>query len=64
MRAKLSGRGGVNATLVSSLDLEKAAPWSTDGVSSPRLSEVRDAGLPLDIHRAIVAPQSATAERC
>jgi exopolysaccharide biosynthesis polyprenyl glycosylphosphotransferase len=58
VRAKLSGRGGVNATLVSSLDLEKAAPWSTDGVSSPRLSEVRTLACQLDIHRAIVAPQS------
>jgi exopolysaccharide biosynthesis polyprenyl glycosylphosphotransferase len=58
VRAKLSGRGGIKATLVSVLDLEKAAPWATDGVSSPRLSEIRALACQLDIHRAIVAPRS------
>ncbi len=58
VRAKLGVRGGVKATLVSVLDLEKAAPWATDGVSSPRLSEIRSLACQLDIHRAIVAPRS------
>jgi exopolysaccharide biosynthesis polyprenyl glycosylphosphotransferase len=58
IRVKLSGRGGVKATLVSVVDLEKAAPWATDGVSSPRLSEIRALACQLDIHRAIVAPRS------
>jgi exopolysaccharide biosynthesis polyprenyl glycosylphosphotransferase len=58
VRAKLSGRGGVKATLVSALDLEKSGPWATDGLSSPRLSEIRNLACELDIHRAIVAPRS------
>jgi len=53
---KLSSHGGVNARVVAHLDLDKVAPWSTDTVSSPRLSEIRDLAQTLDVHRAIIAP--------
>jgi exopolysaccharide biosynthesis polyprenyl glycosylphosphotransferase len=56
IRAKL-GHGGVKAKLVAHLDLDKAAPWSTDAFSSPRLSEIRDLACELDVHRAIIAPR-------
>jgi FlaA1/EpsC-like NDP-sugar epimerase len=49
---KLSAHGGVNARVVAHLDLDKVAPWSTDTVSSPRLSEIRDLAQTLDVHRA------------
>jgi exopolysaccharide biosynthesis polyprenyl glycosylphosphotransferase len=58
VRSKLTGHGGVKAALVAHVDLDKAAPWSADGISSPRLSEVRDLACKLDVHRAIVAPRS------
>jgi len=62
VRSKLMGHhGGVKAELVAQLDLDKATPWSTDGRSAPRLSEIRDLARTLDIHRAIVAPRSADA---
>jgi exopolysaccharide biosynthesis polyprenyl glycosylphosphotransferase len=56
IRAKLSGHGGINARVVAHLDLDKAAPWSTDACSTARLSEIRDLAQTLDVHRAIVAP--------
>lgn len=63
VRSKLVGHhpGGVKAELVAQLDLEMATPWSTDGRSAPRLSEIGDLARTLDIHRAIVAPRSADA---
>jgi exopolysaccharide biosynthesis polyprenyl glycosylphosphotransferase len=60
VRAKL-GLGGVKAQLVAHLDLDKATPWAIDGLSSPRLSEIRDLACELDVHRAIVAPRSGDA---
>jgi exopolysaccharide biosynthesis polyprenyl glycosylphosphotransferase len=56
VRSKLTGHGGVKAKVVAHLDLDKAAPWSTDAFSAPRLSEIRDLAQSLDIHRAIIAP--------
>src|SRR4029077_1987040 len=60
VRAKLNGHGGTNARVVAHLDLDKAAPWSTDTFSAPRLSEIRDLAQSLDVHRAIIAPGWST----
>ena len=54
-------RGGVKATVVAHLDLDKVAPWSTDSFSESRLAEIRDLAQTLDVHRAIIAPRSADA---
>jgi exopolysaccharide biosynthesis polyprenyl glycosylphosphotransferase len=59
VRAKLASHGGIKARIVAHLDLDKAAPWSTDTFSAPRLSEIRDLAQSLDVHRAIIAPGSA-----
>ncbi len=59
--SKLTDHGGVNAKVVAHLDLDKAAPWSTDTCSEPRLSEIRNLAQSLDVHRAIIAPRSADA---
>jgi exopolysaccharide biosynthesis polyprenyl glycosylphosphotransferase len=56
VRAKLEAHGGIKAKIVAHLDLDKAAPWSTDTFSAPRLSEIRDLAQSLDVHRAIIAP--------
>jgi exopolysaccharide biosynthesis polyprenyl glycosylphosphotransferase len=61
IRSKLTEHGGVRAKMVAHLNLDKAAPWSTDSFSASRLSEVRDLARTLDVHRAIVAPRSADA---
>ncbi len=61
IRSKLTEHGGVRAKMVAHLNLDKAAPWSTDSFSQSRLSEVRDLARTLDVHRAIVAPRSADA---
>ena len=61
VRSKLTDHGGVRATLVAHLDLDKIAPWSTDACSGAKLAEVRDLAQKLDVHRAIVAPRSADA---
>jgi exopolysaccharide biosynthesis polyprenyl glycosylphosphotransferase len=61
IRSKLSGNGGIKASLVAHLDLDKIAPWSTDTHSAERLAEVRALAQQLDIQRAIVAPRSADA---
>jgi exopolysaccharide biosynthesis polyprenyl glycosylphosphotransferase len=58
VRAKLA-HGGIKAKVVAHLDLDKAAPWSTDTFSTPRLSEIRDLAQSLDVHRAIIAPGMA-----
>jgi exopolysaccharide biosynthesis polyprenyl glycosylphosphotransferase len=58
VRAKLA-HGGIKAKVVAHLDLDKAAPWSTDTFSAPRLSEIRDLAQSLDVHRAIIAPGMA-----
>lgn len=54
--SRLSAHGGVNAEVVAQLDLDRAAPWSTDGFSAVRLAEIRDLARTFDVHRAIVAP--------
>jgi exopolysaccharide biosynthesis polyprenyl glycosylphosphotransferase len=59
IRSKLIDHHGVKATMVAQLDLDKAAPWSTDAFSPGRLAEIRDLAQELDVHRAIVAPGSA-----
>ena len=59
IRCKLTGHRGIKATMVAQLDLDKAAPWSTDALSPGRLAEIRDLARTLDVHRAIVAPGSA-----
>jgi exopolysaccharide biosynthesis polyprenyl glycosylphosphotransferase len=61
IRSKLTDHGGIRASMVAHLDLDKIAPWSTDARSSARLAEVRDLARRLDVHRAIVAPRSADA---
>jgi exopolysaccharide biosynthesis polyprenyl glycosylphosphotransferase len=61
IRSKLSGNGGIKASLVAHLDLDKIAPWSTDTHSAERLAEVRELAQQLDIQRAIIAPRSADA---
>jgi exopolysaccharide biosynthesis polyprenyl glycosylphosphotransferase len=61
IRSKLSGNGGIKASLVAHLDLDKIAPWSTDTHSAERLAEVRALAKHLDVQRAIVAPRSADA---
>jgi exopolysaccharide biosynthesis polyprenyl glycosylphosphotransferase len=59
IRCKLTGHRGVKAMMVAQLDLDKAAPWSTDALSASRLAEIRDLAQELDVHRAIVAPGGA-----
>jgi len=61
IRCKLTDHRGIKATMVAQLDLEEAAPWSTDAFSASRLAEIRDLAMTLDVHRAIVAPGSAEA---
>jgi exopolysaccharide biosynthesis polyprenyl glycosylphosphotransferase len=60
IRCKLTGHRGVKATMVAQLDLDNAAPWSTDALSATsRLAEIRELAQTLDVHRAIVAPGGA-----
>ena len=61
IRSKLECNGGVKATVVAHLDLDKVAPWSSDSFSESRLAEIRDLAQTLDVHRAIIAPRSADA---
>ncbi len=61
IRGKLTTDCGVKAEMVSHLDLDMIGSWSTDACSGARLSEVRELARELDVHRAIVAPDSADA---
>jgi exopolysaccharide biosynthesis polyprenyl glycosylphosphotransferase len=61
IRSKLACGGGVKASVVAHLDLDKVAPWSSDSFSESRLAEIRDLAQTLDVHRAIIAPRSADA---
>ncbi|MGO9490321.1 MAG: sugar transferase [Solirubrobacteraceae bacterium] len=61
IRSKLECGGGVRATVVAHLDLDKVAPWYSDSFSESRLAEIRDLAQTLDVHRAIIAPRSADA---
>jgi len=53
--------GGVKAEMVCHLDLDGVGSWSTDACSAGRLGEIRELARTLDVHRAIVAPDSADA---
>jgi len=53
--------GGIRASVVAHLDLDKIAPWSSDVLSAPRLAEIRQLAQELDVQRAIVVPRSADA---
>ncbi|HTR89403.1 MAG TPA: sugar transferase [Solirubrobacteraceae bacterium] len=61
--AKLTGHCGVKAEVVAHLDLDKAAPWSANGFSAPRLAEISELAESMDVHRAIVAPGWRGAEQ-
>jgi exopolysaccharide biosynthesis polyprenyl glycosylphosphotransferase len=61
IRSKLAGHGGIKASLVAHVDLDKIAPWSTDAHSASKVAEVRELARKLDVQRAIVAPRSADA---
>jgi exopolysaccharide biosynthesis polyprenyl glycosylphosphotransferase len=61
IRSKLGDHGGIRASLVAHLEIDKIEPWSTDVHSATKLAEVRALARSLDIHRAIVAPSSADA---
>jgi exopolysaccharide biosynthesis polyprenyl glycosylphosphotransferase len=58
IRSKLADRCGTKAKIVAHMNLEQAAPWSTDVFSPARMGEIRQLAQTLDIHRAIVAPGS------
>ena len=60
IRTRLHG-GGINATLVAHVDLDKLDPWSAESLSEPRLEEIERLARTLDVHRAIIAPRSAEA---
>ncbi|HYM46514.1 MAG TPA: exopolysaccharide biosynthesis polyprenyl glycosylphosphotransferase [Solirubrobacteraceae bacterium] len=60
--SKLTDHCGVKAEVVAQLDLDKAAPWSIDTFSAPRLAEIRDLAQSMDVHRAIIAPGWSEAE--
>ncbi len=61
IRSKLADHGGIKASLVAHVDLDKIAPWSTDAHSATKVAEVRELARKLDVQRAIVAPRSADA---
>jgi exopolysaccharide biosynthesis polyprenyl glycosylphosphotransferase len=61
IRPKLAAECGVKAEMVSNLDLDAVGSWSTDASSAHRLAEIRELARTLDIHRAIIAPNSADA---
>jgi exopolysaccharide biosynthesis polyprenyl glycosylphosphotransferase len=61
IRPKLTTHGGVKAEMVSHLDLSDMDSWSTDACTGHRLEEIRELARRLDVHRAIVAPDSADA---
>jgi exopolysaccharide biosynthesis polyprenyl glycosylphosphotransferase len=58
VRSKLSGSRGVKAELVGFVDGDEVAHWSTEGCSQQRLAEIRTMAQALDVHRAILAPES------
>jgi exopolysaccharide biosynthesis polyprenyl glycosylphosphotransferase len=57
--SRLGSHGGVKAELVAYVDPDKAGLWSDGAFSVPRLDEIRALAQQLDVHRAIVAPNSA-----
>ncbi len=61
VRSRLANNGGIRASMVAQVDLDKIAPWSGDAGSASKLAEVREMARELDVQRAIVAPRSADA---
>ena len=61
IRSRLSGGGGVKASLVAHVATDKLEPWSAQSFSASRLAEIGRLARTLDVHRAIVAPRSAEA---
>jgi exopolysaccharide biosynthesis polyprenyl glycosylphosphotransferase len=61
IHSKLTQHGGIKATMVAHLDLDKTSPWSTTACSASHLSEIRERAQKLDVHRAIIAPRSVDA---
>jgi exopolysaccharide biosynthesis polyprenyl glycosylphosphotransferase len=61
IRSKLADHGGIRASMVAHVDLDKIGRWSTDAHSSSKVAEVRELARSLDVQRAIVAPRSADA---
>jgi exopolysaccharide biosynthesis polyprenyl glycosylphosphotransferase len=62
IESKLTGHQGFKAELVGSVDPADVPSWSTNALSAPRLSEIRQLVHSLDIQRAIVAPDSLEPE--
>ncbi len=62
MESKLTGHQGFKAELVGSVDPADIPSWSTNALSAPRLSEIRQLVCSLDIQRAIVAPDGLEPE--
>jgi exopolysaccharide biosynthesis polyprenyl glycosylphosphotransferase len=61
IRSKLADHGGIRASMVAHVDLDKIGNWSTDAHSSSKVAEVRELARSLGVQRAIVAPRSADA---
>jgi exopolysaccharide biosynthesis polyprenyl glycosylphosphotransferase len=61
IRSKLADHGGIRASMVAHVDLDKIGRWSTDAHSASKVAEVRELARSLDVQRAIVAPRSADA---
>jgi exopolysaccharide biosynthesis polyprenyl glycosylphosphotransferase len=61
IESKLTLHAGTKAALVAHLDLDSASPWSAGAFSISRLREIRERAQRLDVHRAIIAPQTADA---
>jgi exopolysaccharide biosynthesis polyprenyl glycosylphosphotransferase len=61
--AKLADHHGLKAELVAQIDPTDVSAWSTDALSAPRLSEIRDLARSLGVQRAIIAPDSLEPQR-
>jgi exopolysaccharide biosynthesis polyprenyl glycosylphosphotransferase len=58
IRSKLTGHHGVKAELIAQVDPADALAWTTDALSAPRLSEIRELAQSLGAQRAVIAPDS------
>ncbi len=61
--SKLADHHGLKAELVAHIDPADVHAWSANGLSAPRLSEIRDLAGSLDVQRAIIAPDSLEPQR-
>jgi exopolysaccharide biosynthesis polyprenyl glycosylphosphotransferase len=59
VQSKLAENCGTNATIVAHLEREEAARWCSDAFTPTRLADIRELTHRLDVHRVIVAPDSA-----